>query len=130
MASLSEKIAGWITAAGAVAAVFVAAVALNDTARQLAGKTAYDLAKDGKALQRRYEKGDAEVDEVMSYFFSAYRLHVTRVLDKDDWSVIETSLCNIVNGDKALWAAWEKIGKYYPSGFQDMVKKKRGQKCT
>ena len=51
MASLSEKIFSGIAAFAAIGAVVVATLALKDTARQLAGKTAYDLAKDGKALQ-------------------------------------------------------------------------------
>ena len=41
---------------------------------------------------RRDQRGKADVVEVLSYFFSAYRLHTTHVLDDEDWSVIEAAL--------------------------------------
>ena len=61
-------------------AAWVAYNGLQDTARQLQGMTIYNVAKDGKALQKRYLKREADADEVMSYFYSVYRLHTSNVL--------------------------------------------------
>lgn len=57
MATWDQTVTALGTAAAAVAA-FVAVVVgyngLQDTARQLQGTTIYNVAKDGKALQKKY----------------------------------------------------------------------------
>ena len=88
------RIAPLIGAGAAVAAVVVAYYGLVGTATQLKGTTIYSVARDGKALQRRYEKGEATPDEVMSYFFWVYTLRVAGVLDEPTWGPIELAICN------------------------------------
>lgn len=66
---------------------------LHATARQLQATIIYPIAKDGKALQKRYLDHTTDPDEVMSYFYSTYRLHTSDVLDDSAWTSIKAALC-------------------------------------
>jgi hypothetical protein len=130
MASRSEQIAAWTTAIAAIAAVAVAYFSLRDTARQLLGKTIYDVAKDGAQLQRKYDKGEADPNEVMSYFFSVYQLRKADVLGSSQWATVQTALCEFSKSGNNVKQSWEKNKDFYDKDFSALVDKLRGQqKC-
>jgi hypothetical protein len=114
-------IAGIVVALGTLGAMVVAWLGLEHAATQLNGTTIYNVAKDGKALQRRFESGDATPDEVMSYFFSVYTLHTNNVLNDRTWKPIEIALCNFVKSGPNVQQAWEKYRGHYDQAFQDLV---------
>jgi hypothetical protein len=118
-----------LQAVAASGAVYVAWHTLDRTATQLNGTTIYNVAKDGKALQRRFENGEATPDEVMSYFFSVYTLHQNQVLNDRTWRPIEIALCNFVKSGPNVQQAWQKYRVNYDLAFQDLVDGLRGRKC-
>jgi hypothetical protein len=110
-------------AAGAFVAAWVAYNGLQDTALQLQGTTIYNVAKDGKALQRRFLKREADADEVMSYFYSVYRLHTSNVLGDLAWRPVEAALCRFSKDttieDVPRW--WSSHEKLYDEDFRNLV---------
>jgi hypothetical protein len=125
-----EALAAVAAALAASAAVAVAYFGLQSAATQLNGTTIYNVAKDGKALQRRYESGDASPDEVMSYFFSVYTLHANNVLDGRAWKPIEIAMCGFLKSGPNVQQSWERYRDNYDKGFQNLVGDLRGRsKC-
>ena len=115
--------AALVAAAAAIATVVVAYYGLQDTARQLQATTIYNVAKDGKALQNRYLAGKADPDEVMSYFYSVYRLYTSHVLDDTAWVPIRSALCRFGKDsavkDVPKW--WSQNKQLYDADFQKLV---------
>jgi hypothetical protein len=116
-------VAAVAAAVGAIATVLVAYYGLQDTARQLQATTIYNVAKDGKALQKRYLAKDADPDEVMSYFYSAYRLYSSHVLDDAAWYPIQNALCRFSKDttirDIPQW--WVGHKQLYDGDFRTLV---------
>jgi hypothetical protein len=112
-----------VTAAAAIGAVWVAYHGLQDTAQQLRGTTIYNVAKDGKALQKRYLEKQADPDEVMSYFYSVYRLYTSHVLDDGSWIPIRGALCRFSKDttiqDVPQW--WASHKGLYEADFRSEV---------
>jgi hypothetical protein len=124
------RFAGVVQAVAALGAVYVAYYTLAQTATQLNGTTIYNVAKDGKALQRRFQNGEATPDEVMSYFFSVYTLHENGVLNDRTWKPIEIALCSFVKSGANVQQAWEKYRDNYDPNFRELVEDLRGRsKC-
>jgi hypothetical protein len=117
-----------VAAGAAIAAVCVAGQGLTSAANQLKGITLYNIAKDGKALQKRYLEKTADADEVMSFFYSVYRLHTSNILDQTSWQPIETALCrfshDITIADIPRW--WATHKDMYDSEFRALVKTLQG----
>jgi hypothetical protein len=124
------KSCDWVTAVGtalaavaAIAAVYVADKGLKSTARQLQGTTIYNVAKDGKALQKKYLAKEADADEVMSYFYSVYRLHTSNVFDDDSWTPVRNALCRFAR-DKTIQdvpAWWASRQQLFDEDFRKLV---------
>jgi hypothetical protein len=123
------RYAGIVQAVAALAAVGVAYYTIDRAATQLMGTTIYNVAKDGKALQRRFESGDATPDEVMSYFFSVYTLRENGILNDRTWRPVEIALCNFIKSGPNVQQAWQKYRANYDPVFQDLVDGLRGRKC-
>lgn len=126
MAVRWDLLATWMGSLATVAAVGVAYCGIEDAARQLAGKTIYDIAKDGKALQRRFGKGEIDADEVMSYFFSVYQLRRAKVLNKAQWAPIQVALCEFSRSGSNVKQSWDRYKGFYDSEFRALVDKLKG----
>lgn len=126
-APLVSASAAILSALAALGAVFVAYTSLNRAATQLTGTTIYNLTKDGKALQRRYEKGDATPDEVISYFFSLYELRDATVLDDRAWRSIEISICKFMKSGNNVIRQWEAEKDGYDQRFREFIERLRGK---
>ena len=129
--TVATAIGTMIAALAAVGAVVVASNGLQDTARQLRGTTIYNIAKDGKALQKRYLTKGADPDEVMSYFYSVFRLHTSHVLDEESWAPVRNALCRF-SKDTTIdnvpqW--WDSHKGLYDEDFRAMVDTLRGGKA-
>lgn len=129
-AAIISALAGIVSAVAAIGAVWVAYFSLDRAALQLKGTTLYNVAKDGKALQRRYEKGDAIPGEVMSYLFSVFTLRAAQVLDERDWKPFESAICSFIKSGPNVQRDWDEHKESYDAEFRALVERLKGSsKC-
>jgi len=95
---------------------------IREAAAQIEGATLYQVARDGRELMRDQREGNAQPEDVLSYFHSAYLLHRRGVIDQEGWVPLRKAYCHFIQSSEPGRTYLEKYRALYDDNFNAFSK--------